>query len=141
MRKITGGGQIIMCMSIPFVWQLLNQGVSGITLDPNYKQLIENFLQSFEELHEKFNVRYTNKIHIIESHLEHYLNESKKSLGYYSDQMIEAMHAEADKIINNSGYKIKDLDSDICGEKLENFVHLLNSYNMLYHNLIRAIRW
>ena len=120
---------------LPFVTcleklQLLNQGVSGITLDQNYKQLIENFLQSFEELHEKFNVRYTNKIHIIESHLEHYLNESKKSLGYYSDQMIEAMHAEADKILNNSGYKIKDLDSDICGEKLENFVHHLNSYNL-----------
>ena len=27
----------------------------------------------------------------------------------------EAMHAEADKILNNSGYKIKDMDSDICG--------------------------
>ena len=130
MRLITGGWQIIMCMSIPFVWQLLNRSVSGITLDTNYKELIENFLQSFEELHEKFNESYTNKIHIIESHLEHYLNESKKSLGYYSDQMIEAMHAEADKILNNSGYKIKDLDSDICGEKLENFVHHLNSYNL-----------
>ena len=73
---------------------------------------------------------YTNKIHIIESHLEQYLDDSMKSLGYYSDQLIEVMHAGADKIINNSGYKIKDLDSDICGEKLENFVHHLNSYNL-----------
>ena len=98
--------------------QLLNQGVSGVILDPNYKELIQNFLQSFEDLHEKFNVSYTNQIHIIESnleYLEYYLNSTKKSLGYYSDQLIKALHAEADKILNNSGYKIKDLDSDICG--------------------------
>ena len=75
---------------------------------------------------------YTNKIHIIESHLDQYLDDSKKSLGYYRDQLIKAMHAEADKIISNSGYKIKDLDSDICGEKLENFVHHLNSYIQSY---------
>ena len=110
--------------------QLLNQGVSGVILDPNYKELIQNFLQSFEDLHEKFNVSYTNKIHIIESHLEYYLDSTKKSLGYYSDQLIEAMHAEADKILNNSGYKVKDLDSDICGEKLLNFVRHLNLYNL-----------
>ena len=30
--------------------QLLNQGVSGVTLDKNYKELIANFLQSFEVL-------------------------------------------------------------------------------------------
>ena len=43
--------------------QLLNQGVSGVILDPNYKELIQNFLQSFEDLHEKFNdssVSYTH---------------------------------------------------------------------------------
>ena len=67
-------------------------------------------------LHQNFNLSYTNKIHIIEDHLEFYLDETNKSLGYYSDQLIEAMHAEADKILNNSGYKIKDLDSDICGD-------------------------
>ena len=110
--------------------QLLNQGVSGVVLDPNYKVLIQNFLQSFEDLHEKFNVSYTNKIHIIESHFEYYLDSTKKSLGYYSDQLIEAMHAEADKILNNSVYKAKDLDSNICEEKLLNFVHHLNSYNL-----------
>ena len=110
--------------------QLLNQGVSGVVLDKNYKELIENFLNSFQILHEKFNVSYSNKIHIIESHLEYYLDTTKKALGFYSDQLIEAMHSEADKILNNSGYKVKDLESDICGEKLENFVHHLNSYNL-----------
>ena len=106
--------------------QLLNQGVSSVVLDPNYKVLIQNFLQSFEDLHEKFNDSYTNKIHIIESNFEYYLDSTKKSLGYYSYQLVEAMHAEADKILHNSGYKVKDLDSDICGEKLLNFVHRLN---------------
>ena len=106
-------------MITPFV-QLVeksNQGVSGVVLAKNYKELIEKFLNSFQVLHEKFNVSYTNKIHIIESHLEYYLDNTKKSLGFYSDQLIEAMHSEADKIPTNSRYKVKDLDSDICGEK------------------------
>ena len=87
--------KILLCVSFVTCLeklQLLNQGVSGVSLDPNYKELNLNFLESFEDLHEKIN--------------------------------------DADKIINNSGYKIKDLDSDICGEKLKNFVHHLNSYNL-----------
>ena len=85
---------------------------------------------TFQVLHETFNVSYTNKIHIIESHLEFYLDTTKKVLGFYSDQLIEAMHSEADKILTNSGYKVKDLDSDTCEEKLEQFIHHLNSYNL-----------
>ena len=69
-------------------------------------------------------------------HLKNHENEKRKVIcefcqkGFYSDQLIEAMHSEADKIVTNSGYKVKDLDSDICGEKLENFIHNLNSYNL-----------
>ena len=62
--------------------------------------------------------------------LQRYLDTTNKALGYYSDQLIEAMHAEADKILNNSGYKVKDLESVICGEKLERLVHHINSYNL-----------
>ena len=31
--------------------QLLHEGVSGVKLDPNYKNLIDNFMDSFEVLH------------------------------------------------------------------------------------------
>ena len=35
---------------------------------------------------------------------------------------------EADKILNNSGYKVQDLESVIYGEKLEHLVHHINTY-------------
>ena len=57
-----------------------------------------------------------NWVFIIETHLEYYFSKTNKSLGYYSDQMIEAMHSEADSMISKSGYKVNDFDSDICGD-------------------------
>ena len=66
-------------------------------------------MDSFEVLHKEFGISYTSKIHIIESHLEYYFSKTNKSLGYYSDQMIEAMHSEADSMISKFGYKVNDL--------------------------------
>ena len=110
--------------------QLLHEGVSGVVLAENYKELIQNFMSSFEVLHEEFGLSYTNKIHIIEAHLEYYFDNTRKSLSYYTDQLIESMHSEADSILTKSGYKVNDLDSDLCGEKLEAFIHHFNSYNL-----------
>jgi uncharacterized membrane protein YfbV (UPF0208 family) len=36
--------------------QLLHEGVSGVKLDPNYDNLIDNFMTSFEVIHKEFGV-------------------------------------------------------------------------------------
>ena len=110
--------------------QLLHEGVSGVKLDPNYDNLIDNFMTSFEVIHKEFGVSYTNKVHIIESHLKYYFKTTNKSLGYYSDQLVEAMHSEADTMLSKSGYKVNDFDSEVCGEKLLSFIKHFNSYNL-----------
>ena len=66
----------------------------------------------------------------IESHLKYYFKTTNKSLGYYSDQLVEAMHSEADTMLSKSGYKVNDFDSEVCGEKLLSFIKHFNSYNL-----------
>ena len=73
---------------------------------------------------------WANKFHIIECHLKPYLDKTKKSLGHYTDQMIESMHQHAENVLTSSNYVVKDISSDKHGEKLEAGIHHLNSYNL-----------
>ena len=54
----------------------------------------------------------------------------KKPLGAYTDQLVESMHQHTEKIFGRSNYHVKDIESDIHGEKLEAGVRHLNSYNL-----------
>ena len=85
---------------------------------------------SFHILHEKWGLAYTPKFHIIESHLKFYFKETNKSLGYYTDQLIESMHQYVNKKFTNSNYYVKDLQSDIQGEHLLKGINHVNSYNL-----------
>ena len=67
---------------------------------------------------------------IIEAHLKYYFTETKKSLGYYTDQLVEAMHQFVNKRMSNSNYYVKDIDSDIHGESLFKGINHVNSYNL-----------
>ena len=60
----------------------------------------------------------TPKFHIIESHLKFYFQRTGKSLGFYTDQVVEAMHQFTDRRLTRSNYVVKDIQSDIHGEKL-----------------------
>ena len=109
----------------------MDKAVCGKTLDPDYDNIIDNFVSSYRIIHSMFGANFTNKFHIIESHLKTYFNTTKKSLGYYTDQLIEAMHQHAESVFSDSNYNVKDLSSDKHGEKLLAGVHHLNSYNLI----------
>ena len=63
-------------------------------------------------------------------HVKFYFQQTGKSLGFYTDQVIEAMHQYVDKRLTRSNYIVKDITSDIHGEKLLKGIHHINSYNL-----------
>ena len=87
-------------------------------------------MAAYHDLHKKWGLSYTPKFHIIEAHLKYYFKETGTSLGYYTDQLIEAMHQYVNKRFTNSNYYVKDITSDINGEKLFKGVNHINSYNL-----------
>ena len=54
----------------------------------------------------------------------------KKAIGYYTDQLVEAMHQHTDRVLSKSNYHVKDITSDIHGEKVLHGINHLNSYNL-----------
>ena len=87
---------------------------------------------SIHILNEKFNLTLTPKFHIIESHLKFYFQRTGKSLGFYTDQVVEAMHQFTDRRLTRSNYVVKDIQSDIHGEKLLNGIKHINSYKLKF---------
>ena len=63
-------------------------------------------------------------------HVKFYFQQTGKSLGFYTDQLIEAMHQYVDKRLTRSNYVVKDVTSDIHGEKLHKGINHINSYNL-----------
>ena len=57
-------------------------------------------------------------------------NVNLLSLGFYTDQLVEAMHQYTDRRITNSNYFVKDINSDIQGENLLKGINHINSYNL-----------
>ena len=108
----------------------LDKGVSGRKLATNYEALIDQYCSSVHLLNDKFNLTFTPKFHIIESHLKFYFQQTGKSLGFYTDQLIEAMHQYVDKRLTRSNYVVKDITSDIHGENLLKGVNHINTYNL-----------
>ena len=108
----------------------MDKGVSGKVLDPNYSVLIDNFCASVHILHEDFALSFTPKFHIVEKHLKLYFQQTGKSLGFYTDQLVEAMHQYTDRRITNSNYFVKDINSDIQGENLLKGINHIDSYNL-----------
>ena len=108
----------------------LDKGVSGRKMAENYESLIDKYCSLIHLLNAKFNLSLTPKFHIIESHFKFYFRSTGKSLGFYTDQLVEAMHQYTDKRLTKSNYVVKDLLSDIHAEKLYGGINHLNSYNL-----------
>ena len=96
----------------------------------NYEELIDKYCSSVHILNDQFKMSFTPKFHIIESHLKFYFQKTGKSLGFYTDQLIEAMHQHVDKRLTRSNYVVEDNNSDIRGEKLLKGINHINSYNL-----------
>ena len=111
----------------------LVKGVGGKKLNSNYSELIDKYVASYSYLHQVFGVSKTPKFQVIEAHLKYYIDTTKKSLGFYSDSLIESMHQYLDKLMCKSNYHVKDVESEIHGIKLlKASKHVQFRVNMLH---------
>ena len=78
------------------------------TLNYNYKEVIENFSDSWLKLKENHGTTITNKVHIIMEHLGEYFYRSGSTLKYASDQVVESSHQEFSKRMDSGNYNVKN---------------------------------
>ena len=108
----------------------LDEAVSGHLLDPNFPDIIKRFSSNWIRLKKEFHVPITNKVHIIVSHLEDYLNLTNRPLGKCSDQVIERIHQELHQRFTYSNYLMKDLTHPNFLVKFEKGLMHFNAYNV-----------
>ena len=92
---------------------------------------VKNFKTSYDTLITKFQVSNTPKIHTINDHYVDYVKMTGRPLGLTNDQIIETTHQYVNHTMVSSNYTIRDLESEIHGEKLLRLVLHQNSYNIL----------
>ena len=65
----------------------------GFTLDPDYLKMIENLRRSIDLINSNFDVTEIPKLHIILTHVPQFLAKTKRALGEFSEQALEATHS------------------------------------------------
>ena len=96
----------------------------GSDLDPYFEMVIDKFCINYRKL----NIGITPKFHIVEKHLKQYIKMTGNPLGIISDQVVEAMHAEFERVLNK--YRIKNIDHPIFHVKLLKIVNEMNSLHL-----------
>lgn len=74
-------------------FNLIVNACFGNQLNANYKQYIIDF---FEEVKCQ-NIPMTNKMHVLQFHVDEFIIKHNCSLGVYSEQAIEAVHYDFEK--------------------------------------------
>ena len=98
--------------------------------NPYYKNVVLNFENKWQHLQEKYKISCPNKAHIICQHIPEYVEKKKMALGRTSDQLIEATHAQTNKLFSRSKYFVKALDSPAHKSKIEKGLKHYNSLNI-----------
>lgn len=99
-------------------------GTFGFTLDPNYRQIIADFKESFANaqeycasvLEDELTVNW--KIHCVTAHLEEFITEKGHSLGRYNEQCIESSHAALIPLVRNYGLSVRHKNSGIKSRRI-----------------------
>ena len=65
---------------------------------------------------QEFNINFTNKAHIIISHVSQVIERTGRGLYYQSEEVVEATHAKFDTFWRR--YKVIVVESEIHGERL-----------------------
>ena len=95
---------------------------------PNYKEKIKEFEAKWEDLYISHDIWFTNKVHVIIDHVPQAIERTGKGLLGNSEQVVEATHAKFEKFW--SKYVVVDLESDVHGERLLQYVIDFNSSNI-----------
>ena len=77
-----------------------------------------------------FGVHLTNKIHIISEHFGDYIKLTGRAIGHASGQTIEAAHAAMNKRMEQSNYWVKDMLSDVHGDKMHKILYYISIVSM-----------
>ena len=101
----------------------------GYTYHDNYEEKIEIFEKNWMELNKNFNVTIPNKCHIIFTHVKEFIFVKKVPLGQFSEQSLETCHQKWIQLWNRS-YKIRNLESELYGERLLACLLQFNAWNV-----------
>ena len=88
---------------------------------PGYEEDISNFHKEIVGLNCDGRIRglnVTNKMHIIFSHVQEYIELTGHGLSAFSDQGVEAMHQKLASVLEKSRYVLKLKDGVMHAEKL-----------------------
>ena len=95
----------------------LQTAVCRSKLAPDYKDKLDNFEKEFNSLREQSDISISLKIHYILDHLSDLFELTGEGLGGVDDHVIECMHQYLNKRMRNSKYFVKDLSSELHGQK------------------------
>ena len=79
---------------------------------------MNDFEDSWNQLHDKYGTTIPNKVHIITHHLPAVLKKTKKTLKGLSDQTMESVHQCFNSRMTASNYVVKNINSRAHGRKL-----------------------
>ena len=108
----------------------LQDAVCKTELDPQNNIKIADFKNEYTKLREEPNISITLKVHYIFDHLEDLLDMTGHGLNTVDDHTVEYMHQYLNKRMQNSHYFVKDLKSDLHGEKKLHLLLHVNGYNV-----------
>ena len=99
----------------------------------NYKNVLKNLKSSWTALTEdpQISMSWPNKVHYIVDHFQDYFEDplvNGEALGNTTDQLIEHMHSEIDKIMKIGGYWVNDAEK--CGKKQHNAILKINAFSV-----------
>ena len=94
----------------------------------NFRLVVGGFRRAWLALRRHTLISEINSIHVILTHLEDYLQMSGESLVKVSDETGEAAHKWLDQVLDRTGARVKDLTSDIHGERLYRAIMTHNCY-------------
>ena len=96
----------------------------GFTLDPLYREKVDKFKEKYKTL----NISVTSKVHIMFRHVPEFMDQHKKALGEFSEQVVESSHSKFDRFLDS--YRIKDIFHANYSKQFYRAVMHFNSYHV-----------
>ena len=100
-------------------------------VDPNHREIIENFNDEWKVLMDVHGETMPLKVHIIVHHLSDYFEETGKTLRTTSDQFVEAAHHKVKHFIEaHPNYNHTDKSTEEYGQAILSCVTHFNCNNL-----------
>ena len=84
--------------------------------DPNYREIISDFENCWFDIFIEFDIAFTNKAHVIISHVPQVIARTGRGLFFQSEEVVEATHSKFETFWKR--YKVLDVESEQHGRSL-----------------------